>query len=101
MNSLIVLAKQEFGENMKVYDVNNLKAIHVQRQQRNIQLYTDCTRCHPDGVPGTIPQPEEAGAKRSRAGNGFRIFPRFRELNSSRTSKLQSTSLIEFHVSKF
>lgn len=79
MNSLIVLAKQEFGENMKVYDVNNLKTIHVQRQQRNIQLYTDCTRCHPDDVPGTIPQPEEAGANRSRAGNGFRIFPRFRE----------------------
>ncbi|OHB24684.1 MAG: hypothetical protein A2X84_08750 [Desulfuromonadaceae bacterium GWC2_58_13] len=47
LNRLIVLADKDFGETLEIRDVNNLLSVHVQRQQRGMQLFAnDCGPCH-------------------------------------------------------
>ena len=96
MNGLIVLANEEFGRSMQVTDARNLISSHVQRQDRDMQIYEkDCTTCHPSRPTGEKEKEEE----RTRAEwISFIALRQGIELNK----EIQNTInyQIEFHISR-
>jgi mono/diheme cytochrome c family protein len=101
MNGLIVLANEEFGRSMQVTDARNLISSHVQRQNRNMQIYEkNCTTCHPGKLTeGREPGNKEYLEERTRAEwISFIALLQGMELNK----EIQNTInyQIEFHISK-
>ncbi|MFC1845247.1 hypothetical protein ACFLZ5_10750, partial [Thermodesulfobacteriota bacterium] len=101
LNGLVVLANEEFGDSIRVTDVNNLLSFHVQRQKRNMQLYeNDCSSCHISGIPKKKQPDKEPPEEKSREEwISFIATLQGMEINKDIQSTINSQ--IDYHKSRF
>jgi len=101
LNGLIVLANEEFGESLRLIDVNNLLSFHVQRQKRNMRLYeNDCAACHIGGIPEKKKPDEEAPKERSRE-EWISFIATLQGIGINRDIQNTINSQIDYHKSGF
>ena len=101
LNGLIVLINEELGEGLRLKDVNNLLAYHVQREKKNMQVFEkNCKICHPDGMPNI----KEAGGGtpevRPRA-EWITFIAILRGLELDKEIQDTINSQIDYHKSKY
>jgi cytochrome c5 len=100
MNGLIASANQEFGQSLQIKEVNDLLAVHVQRQQRNMQLYeSTCSTCHTDGLPEKQKPDQEKSNERTRA-EWISFIAALQGEELSKETQDTINSQIDFHMSR-
>jgi cytochrome c5 len=101
MNGLIVLANEELGESMEIKDVNILLDNHIQRQKRNMQLFTrDCSTCHVAGIPKKKNNSaKEEQPERSRA-EWISFIATLQGVEINKDIQNTINSQIEYHISQ-
>jgi len=100
LNGLIVFANEEYGENLRVTDVNNLLAFHVQRQKRNMQIYeNDCLICHSNGLPQKKDPGKTSPGERSRA-EWITFIATLQGLELNKEIQNTIDSQIDYHMTK-
>jgi cytochrome c5 len=100
MDGLIAVANKEFGQSLQITDVNNLLAVHVQRQKRNMQLYeSKCTTCHPGGLPAKREPTRGRGTIPTRA-DWIAFIAALQGVELSKETQNTINSQIDFHISR-
>jgi mono/diheme cytochrome c family protein len=100
MNGLIAIANKDLGRSLQITDVNNLLAVHVQRQKRTMQLYeSNCTTCHTDGLVTKRESDREKGATPTRA-DWISFIAALQGVELSKEIQSTINSQIDFHISK-
>jgi len=100
LNGLIALANEEFGENLRLTDVNNLLAYHVQRQKRDMLIFEHrCSTCHPNGLPKKEEPGKENPEARSRA-EWISFIATLQGLELNKEIQNTINSQIDYHMTK-
>jgi len=100
LNGLIVSANEEFGDNLRLRDVNNLLSYHVQRQKRNMQIYErKCSTCHPNGLPQKKEPGKETPEGRTRA-EWITFIATLQGLELNKEIQNTINSQIDYHMTK-
>jgi mono/diheme cytochrome c family protein len=100
LDGLVAMANREFGQNLQIKDVNNLQSVHVQRQQRSMELFKqDCAACHAGDRPPEQAGRGEAAAKRTRA-EWISFIAALRGVELSKETQNSIDSQIDFHKSR-
>lgn len=100
LDSLRAHAKKEFGQSLQIPDVENILSIHVQRQNRTMQLYeNNCSSCHPEKLYGLKKSDKIRQQGRSR--NEWLFFiSRLQGLELSTETKTTVNTQINFHIAR-
>ena len=100
LNRLIFLANEKYGENLRITDVNNLLAYHVQREKRNMQIFERrCSTCHPNGLPKKKEPGKETPGKRSRA-EWITFIATLQGLELNKEIQNTINSQIDYHITR-
>jgi len=100
ITNLIVLASRELGGSMQIKDFRSLRASHVERQKRNMQLYeNDCQTCHAAGLPKEKGADIETEDKRTRSEWIFFIAS-LQGIELTKEIQKSINSQIELHISR-
>lgn len=100
LNGLIANADREFGKSLQIKDINNLLAVHVQRQRRNMQLYeSNCDTCHLKGPPPKGKSGLEKAGSPARA-DWIAFIAALQGLEITKEVQNSINSQIDFHISR-
>ncbi len=100
MDGLIALANEEFAKSLRINDVHNLVSIHLQRQQRIMQLYeSNCTTCHPAGSLQQGKGGQILQDKRTRA-QWITFIAAVQDVELTKDSQNAINSQIDYHISR-
>jgi len=100
ITNLIVLSSQEFGGSLQVKNFRSLRASHVERQKRNMQLYeNDCQVCHAADLSNEKGTSLESADKRSRSEWIFFIAS-LQGIELTNEIQKSINSQIELHISR-
>lgn len=99
LDGLIATAENEFGQSLEISDVNNLLSIHVQRQQRVMQLFeNNCATCHPGRITVNRESTGDEMGMPTRA-DWISYIAALRGEELSRENQITINSQIKFHIS--
>ena len=100
MDGLIMMTQREFGESIHVTDVNELLAIHLQRQKRDMALFArKCTTCHTSGLPVRKVAGSDVPKARTRA-EWISIIATMQGVELTKENQETINSQIDFHIAK-
>jgi len=100
LNGLIAIADKEFGKSLQIKDINNLLAVHIQRQRRNMQLYeSNCDTCHLNGLPLQGKESREKEGSAARA-DWIAFIAALQGVELTKEVQNTINSQIDFHISR-
>ena len=102
MNILILLANEEFGNSMRVADARNLQSSHIQRQEREMQIYeNNCSTCHPDNLSEKKQSGSAASSRNRTRAEWISFIAQLQGAELTKELQVTINSQIEFHRSQY